>query len=208
MPSSRSSQASLPPYPPPYRLTDPAMSTSSTMTRVGRGGAGNIIRSSTANNNSNTTPKLAPPTTLPLSTNSQPKPNLPTHTGRGGRGNISRIPSEKRLFSFDEELALQLSHRSTHPAPIYHVGRGGWANTVKARHPSSSSSAAAAEQHQQGLLYIDGVVRSRRESDGTQSSQSSSSSSTNSEKSGGGSAPRNIIRRIGKSVGMGKGGDY
>ena len=87
------------------------------------------------------------------------------------------------MFSFDEELALQL-RQSSHPAPIYHVGRGGAGNTARP---------------QGNAMYVDGGGSSssrRRESSATDSS---------SEKSEG-SAPRNIMRKIGRTVG--KAGDY
>jgi hypothetical protein len=48
-------------------------------------------------------------------------------TGRGGAGNYKQPPSERAIFSFDEELERQLS-LDRHAAPVYHVGRGGAGN--------------------------------------------------------------------------------
>jgi Protein of unknown function (DUF3602) len=57
-------------------------------------------------------------------------------TGRGGAGNVCHQPSERAIFSFDEELARQLS-QDRHAAPVYHVGRGGAGNVHRIdRYPS------------------------------------------------------------------------
>jgi len=166
MPSSRCTTPST-----PYNLTDPTPSKSKstptkTYTHTGRGGAGNVIR-------------VPPPSAL-SNTPSTPRPSQ-SRTGSGGAGNIHRVPSEHRMFSFDEELALQLA-RSSNPAPIYHVGRGGAGNTARLT------------QQERERVYNDGGSR-RRESD---------SSSGGSEKS----EPRNIPlwSKIGRTVG--RTGDY
>lgn len=170
-------------------------STTTVTARIGRGGAGNTIRTSKS-----TTSPLPPNTILPshpssIISSSTSKPR-PKHTGRGGFGNtttshLPRTPSNPRLFSFDEELASQLT-RAAHPAPIYHVGRGGWANTNI--NPITAK----------GEIYIDGrsdrstSISCRRES--TNSETDESASAGGSEKSGG-SAPRAILRKIGKKFG-------
>lgn len=167
--------STTPPKPQPHRLTDPtSCSTLKPYIHTGRGGAGNVTR-------------LPPPSTL--SSASASKTSRPSHTeqvraGRGGLGNIHRVPSEKRMFSFDEELALQLARSGARRlAPVYHVGRGGAGNTVR------SGQGMEIERER---VCIDGSTR-RRESD------SDSRSGSGSEKSKG-SAPRNILRKIGRGV--------
>ncbi|KAL9071572.1 MAG: hypothetical protein Q9161_004139 [Pseudevernia consocians] len=48
-------------------------------------------------------------------------------TGRGGVGNMLGADEERRMFSFDEELAKE---GKVGAVPVYHVGRGGQGNAV------------------------------------------------------------------------------
>lgn len=47
--------------------------------------------------------------------------------------------SDRRIFSFDEELAKQGKETA---APVYHIGRGGQGNAVKERTESDVSSSS------------------------------------------------------------------
>jgi hypothetical protein len=90
----------------------------------GRGGVGNYHRLEKKNLN-------APPSQVPAS--------QPNHFfgGRGGAGNV-HAPSERTIFSFDEELERdRLFHE--HHAPVYSVGRGGAGNIVPADSISTRS---------------------------------------------------------------------
>jgi hypothetical protein len=89
----------------------------------GRGGAGNYHRLEKA-------PLPGPPSQIT---------SHPNHFfgGRGGAGNV-HAPSERTIFSFDEELERdRLLHE--HHAPVYSVGRGGAGNIVPADSISTRS---------------------------------------------------------------------
>ncbi|KAL1974895.1 hypothetical protein VTN31DRAFT_5099 [Thermomyces dupontii] len=99
---------------------------------TGRGGAGNVVslqntnvtHPQTATGPASAAPpdhlRKAMPTTFP--------------TGRGGAGNMHHHHhhhdcSERAIFSFDEELELEM-RRERDVAPVFHVGRGGAGNVV------------------------------------------------------------------------------
>ena len=84
-------------------------------------------------------------------------------TGRGGAGNVHHPPSERAIFSFDEELERQLS-QDRHAAPVYHVGRGGAGNVY----------GRAGLQDARVERYLSGVDR-RKSSDDSESQKSDSS---------------------------------
>jgi len=117
----------------------------------GRGGAGNLT---------------LPPTTIKPSTlPHQPHNNSPTKpnysTGRGGVGNMHHATSEdRRIFSFDEELAKQGKATA---APVYHIGRGGQGNTVvterRESDASASSRASTANSKRGSLDWVRGLAR-------------------------------------------------
>ena len=86
-------------------------------------------------------------------------------TGRGGAGNIQHHPpSERAIFSFDEELERQLS-QERHAAPVYHVGRGGAGN------------AYGRPQDVRAERYLSGFCPDRRKSDDSESQKSCESGS-------------------------------
>jgi len=70
--------------------------------------------------------------------------------------------SERRIFSFDEELAKQGKATA---APIYHIGRGGQGNTViverRASDASASSKASPGESKRGSLEWVRGLVGKR-----------------------------------------------
>jgi Protein of unknown function (DUF3602) len=113
MPSSRN-----------YSIIEPhPTATSNSYITTGRGGVGNLTKvPSTVTRGSDAS---GPASHFPsLAVHSKPRPFM---TGRGGAGNYKQPPSERAIFSFDEELERQLS-LDRHAAPVYHVGRGGAGN--------------------------------------------------------------------------------
>jgi len=142
--SSSSSQA--------YRIVEPHPSVSSKYIHNGRGGAGNVTRTSLQKLTTGVDAQ-GPPSQIPLK---QPSPSSQFTSGRGGAGNVHH-QSERAIFSFDEELSAQL-RRDSRPSPVFQVtGRGGAGN----------------------MVYIDGSTRSsrRKESDSSSSKSSSSAES-------------------------------
>lgn len=127
---------------------------------TGRCGAGNVVslqNTKVTNPQTATGPaSAAPPDHL--------RKAMPTTfpTGRGGAGNMHHAndaPSERAIFSFDEELELEM-RRERDVAPVFHVGRGGAGNLF---HTSAMS---------------DGTGLSRKLSSDSTSSAGSSSSET------------------------------
>jgi len=169
MPSSRSSS---------YSIIEPHPSIPPTQRYIttGRGGAGNAHRTpSTITRGSEAS---GPPSRLTSSTH-KPSPPSTFSTGRGGAGNIKHAPSERAIFSFDEELEREM--RSEAKAPVYHAGRGGAGNVVSAM-PMPMSSYA------------------RRKSD--ESDGSSARSSSSGAESGADVATRKIREGWRKMVGL------
>ena len=93
----------------------------------GRGGAGNTFKApKTSSGTSARGPASLLETGLPKSTSR-------FSSGRGGAGNIHE-PSERAIFSFDEELERQSTReRRLKESGVWHVGRGGAGNYAVAR---------------------------------------------------------------------------
>lgn len=126
----------------------------------GRGGAGNRTRPMPPNN------IFAPLTTAEthkLHSEYNSNHGMPNFsTGRGGAGNMHNANEERRIFSFDEELAKQ----NKDAVPIYHIGRGGQGNAVKNRRDSdagstgSTGSASSRGSEKRGSLdWVKSVAR-------------------------------------------------
>lgn len=122
----------------PFHLTEPHPSVpSSHYIGTGRGGAGNI---------KHVDPRSVTPSTSASGPASCVKLTPPPSSGRfvGGRGGSGNIHynSERAMFSFDEELALQQKIQE-HVTPVYHIGRGGAGNAVDEARPHSSRKGSA-----------------------------------------------------------------
>lgn len=143
-----------------YSIVEPHPSAAAeTRMLTGRGGAGNITKvpSSVTRGSDASGPASQ------FSSLSSHSPSLKSRTfltGRGGAGNIHHPPSERAIFSFDEELERQLS-QERHAAPVYHVGRGGAGNVY------------GRPQNARVERYLSGV--DRRKSDDSESQKSDSS---------------------------------
>lgn len=167
-----------------YSIVEPHPSVhSSSFITTGRGGAGNITKAPASVTSGRDA--TGPAARVPLSSlrRSPQASHQSFTTGRGGAGNIVHPPSERAIFSFDEELEHQLS-REQHAAPVYHVGRGGAGN----------KATWSGESH----VYLDGSMR--RPSNG--SDDSSTSSMTGSE-SGADIAARSLKKSLMKIAGSG-----
>ncbi|RMZ90631.1 hypothetical protein DV736_g2127, partial [Chaetothyriales sp. CBS 134916] len=145
MPSSQRSYSIVEPHP---------SARSNTYIHTGRGGAGNFTKtpsSVTRGADASGPASRLPPTILSSNTS---KPFL---SGRGGAGNV-QPPSERAIFSFDEELERQLS-RERYAAPVYHVGRGGLGNRYCTSPPSGrrpiddQASAKSTSSAESGVDY-------------------------------------------------------
>lgn len=67
---------------------------------------------------------------------------------------------ERRIFSFDEELAKQ---GKAIASPVYHIGRGGQGNAVKERRESDASSSSSSKGSSKGSLdWVRGLARTSR----------------------------------------------
>lgn len=116
----------------------------------GRGGAGNRARPLPPS-----TLKTPPANTLHINT-----PNF--STGRGGVGNMhTSSASDRRMFSFDEELAKQ---GKAIASPVYHIGRGGQGNAVQERRRESdaSGSSKGSGSGKGSLEWVRGLARTGR----------------------------------------------
>jgi hypothetical protein len=104
-----------------YTITEPHP-TASNFIHAGRGGAGNTFKPpKTSNGRTAQGPASLFETGLPQT-------GSKFSSGRGGAGNI-RLTSEKKTFSFDEELERQYTReQKMKDGAIYHVGRGGAGN--------------------------------------------------------------------------------
>jgi hypothetical protein len=122
-----------------YSIVEPHPSTTKAI-HTSRGGAGNVVRL----DSTTTTPgqSACGPASLTRLDSHQRKYYT---SGRGGAGNV-HASNEHAIFSFDEELELQLRH-DQHAAPVFHIGRGGAGNAIAADGTSlarrSSSSTVA-----------------------------------------------------------------
>lgn len=111
-----SSYRVIEPHPSVPNNSRPALHTS-------RGGAGNVVNlRGTPTTDSRTA--TGPPSLTRLDSRT-PSAFI---SGRGGAGNV-HSPSERAIFSFDEELERDL-RRERDAAPVYHVGRGGAGNMI------------------------------------------------------------------------------
>lgn len=119
----------------PFRLTEPHPSVPRTnYMPSGRGGAGNYRHVDAT--------KITPPSSATGPASLTPLSESDTHkrpftSGRGGAGNV-HLPSERAIFSFDEELERQRIVDAK-VAPVYHIGRGGMGNLFDCRRPSLDS---------------------------------------------------------------------
>ncbi|KAF2223930.1 hypothetical protein BDZ85DRAFT_260064 [Elsinoe ampelina] len=150
----------------PYSVTEPhpsvRSSTKTTFIGSGIGGAGNYKRYTTAQLTS------GPSAAGPASRANLPAPPTTIFSGRGGAGNVHKksaarpsiastsrtssessassegpaSPSQRAIFSFDEELEREQRMRDN-AARVYHIGRGGAGNAVPTVVPRKSSSAAS-----------------------------------------------------------------
>lgn len=95
----------------------------------GIGGAGNYKHYNRSELTSGPT-ATGPPARIPLS---KPQQTRVVPSGRGGAGNMRRMPTspEPEMFQFDEEMMKQREA----VAPTYHIGRGGAANFVNEMNP-------------------------------------------------------------------------
>lgn len=101
---------------------------------------------------------------------------------------MHRCPSERAIFSFDEELEQQL-RRDARAAPIYHVGRGGAGNV---------SYATPTDRE---IVYLDGGVRTLARKDSE--TESASSKSSRDSQIGADVATRKL-KEFAKAVGVGR----
>ncbi|KAH7356748.1 hypothetical protein BKA65DRAFT_213893 [Rhexocercosporidium sp. MPI-PUGE-AT-0058] len=121
-----------------FQLVEPHPSVN-TYIHAGRGGAGNYFKAPKTSNGSTARGPAS------LFENGLPKSTSMFSSGRGGAGNIHK-PSERAIFSFDEELQLQKTREEKmKDGAVYHIGRGGagnWSSTrpESSRKDSSSSS--------------------------------------------------------------------
>lgn len=136
----------------PYSIHEPAPNHPQSMS-YGRGGAGNRTRplppSSLAN-------PLTPTETHKLHTQYNKSHDMPNFsTGRGGVGNMHGHAEERRMFSFDEELAKE----NRDAVPVYHIGRGGQGNAVKDRRESDTSASSRGSEKRGSLDWVKGLAR-------------------------------------------------
>lgn len=104
---------------------------------AGRGGAGNYFK---APKTSNGTTARGPASHFE---NGLPKSTSKFSSGRGGAGNI-HSPSERAIFSFDEELQLQKTREEKlKDGAVYHIGRGGAGNWSSTRPESSRKDSSS-----------------------------------------------------------------
>lgn len=132
-----------------YQVTEPHP-TASKYIHSGRGGAGNTFK---APKTTNGVTARGPASTFGSEI---PKSSSKFSSGRGGAGNIHE-PSERAIFSFDEELERQTTREQMlKEGAVWHVGRGGAGNWTTTRSISgrkdSSSSADSNESSRSGFL--------------------------------------------------------
>lgn len=151
--------------------------------RVGRGGRGNFIKSSTNSAHSSSAKEQAPipnrsiaavapypSTTTPATTATTSAPSSASGrytTGRGGVGNVHS--GERPMFFFDEELERIYSREGGVTAPVIHIGRAGFGNRVNVGAGGASGSS--------GSDHVDGFDHRQRASDDSQRSWNSNSAS-------------------------------
>ncbi|MCJ1405703.1 hypothetical protein MMC11_008932 [Xylographa trunciseda] len=122
----------------PIHTTSPHPSVPSTKyVHTGIGGAGNYHRYEPTTSSTSLNPIRSTTTAVPTYPSAQPR-NFTT--GRGGAGNRCQ-PSERAIFSFDEELE-RVRKDSEGMAPVYHIGRGGVGNLLDERRMSAAAERA------------------------------------------------------------------
>lgn len=186
-----------------YSIVEPHPSVPSTQHYIstGRGGAGNAIRASpstlTRGSDASGPASRTPLSSSPPTTTTSRK----TFTvGRGGAGNV-HTQSERAIFSFDEELARQLS-QERRAAPVYHVGRGGAGNVGSGANTTMNMTLGSGAGERGQRVYVDGSVRRRASAD-SEASSTRSHDSTGSEMSGAGQFNRGVAKGWKKVVGVG-----
>jgi len=122
----------------PMHITAPYPSAAPTKyVHTGIGGAGNYHRYEPAASPSSSSSSRSTTTAMPTHPPAQPRRFT---TGRGGAGNRCQ-PSERAIFSFDEELE-PVRRGSEGMAPVYHIGRGGVGNLLDERRISAGAERA------------------------------------------------------------------
>jgi hypothetical protein len=112
---------------------------------TGRGGAGNFFKAPKTSNGSTARGPAS------LFEHGLPKNTSNFSSGRGGAGNIHK-PSERAIFSFDEELALQRTREDKMKGgAVYHVGRGGAGNFASTRPESSRKESSSSTDSNDSL---------------------------------------------------------
>lgn len=66
---------------------------------------------------------------------------------------------ERRIFSFDEELAKQGKATAS---PVYHIGRGGQGNAVHERRESDASADSGKSSGKGSLEWVRGLARTAK----------------------------------------------
>jgi hypothetical protein len=131
----------------PYQVLDPAPTQrpNSNYYHTGRGGAGNMRKSSPPPTSLNTKrPSLDKRVSLAHSTTNMSTLSRAAgskgSTGRGGAGNIRPV-ADLPLFSFDEEMDAQAAREEKERSgSIFHVGRGGAGNWSTAKNEKRGST--------------------------------------------------------------------
>ncbi|CZT45117.1 uncharacterized protein RSE6_05399 [Rhynchosporium secalis] len=104
---------------------------------AGRGGAGNYFKAPKTSKGSTAVGPAS------LFEHGLPKSTSKFSSGRGGAGNI-RKPTERAIFSFDEELQLQKTRdEKSKEGAVYHFGRGGVGNWTSIRSKSSRKDSSS-----------------------------------------------------------------
>ena len=124
---------------PHYQVTEPHPTTTKYI-HAGRGGQGNTFKApKTTDGATARGPASLFGGVIPTSTHK-------FSSGRGGAGNIHE-PSERAIFSFDEELERQTSRMTQEKkeGAVWHVGRGGAGNLAATRPASGRKDSSSSE---------------------------------------------------------------
>lgn len=120
-----------------YQVVEPHPHATTPYVHTARGGAGNVANTSAITDGSNAT---GPASRHPSLRNARRSVYI---SGRGGAGNLHR-DSEQAIFSFDEELKMQMQ-QTENLAPVCYIGRGGAGNRIYAGPPIQTSQSSDAE---------------------------------------------------------------
>jgi len=141
-----------------YSLVEPHPHTYSPYVHTARGGAGNVVKTTSSSKTFTTSASIPRPS-------SEHKQPSSYKSGRGGAGNFHHS-SERAIFSFDEELERQMRQQAA-MAPVYHVGRGGAGNMIYTdssatrRKDSETASSTSTSSAESGVdIVTKGVRRS------------------------------------------------